>query len=166
MDAKDLETAKAEREKAVVDLAAEKAKREASDKKAAELEARLAKLEGEKRSARFAEEAKCLGLPTEMAAVLDKVEAAVGSEDYGKVATAFKAKVAQVTAGETFKEKGTTAAALPSGGTAMARVAVLAAEKMKEAGAGKLELRDAQSQVFAEHPELYEQYVAEARVRV
>jgi signal peptide peptidase SppA len=166
MEVKDLETAKAEREKAVVDLAAEKTKREASEKKALELEARLAKLEGENRSARFAEEAKALGLPSEMAAVLDKVEAAVGAEIYGKVATAFKAKVAQVDAGGAFKEKGTTAAALPSGGTATARLAVLTAERMKEVGAGKLELRDAQAQVFTEHPELYEQYVAEVRVRV
>jgi signal peptide peptidase SppA len=166
MDAKDLTDAKAAAEQAKQDLAAERTKREAAEAKAATLESQVATIVAGQRKARFADEAKALGLPAETAEVLDKVEAAVGAETYAKVAIAFKAKAAQVQAGETFKEKGTTgAAADPTGSAAYSRVSRLAIEKMKDS-AGKLSLAEAQSEVFSEHPELYEQYVAETRVRV
>lgn len=153
-----MELAKEAEEKA----SREKTAREASDKENEELKARLQKLEGDARKKRFVAEAETLGLPADMAEVLDKVESAVGTEVYGKVAEAFKARGAQVAAGALFKENG-TATAPASGATPVEKLQALA-EGLVKAGKAK-DMSEALVIAARENPEIYSAHVADQRKR-
>ena len=121
-----LELAKEQEMKA----AEEKAARLKVEARAEALEKQVALLVTKERSARFAAEAKEISAPVEFAEVLEKVEAAVGAEVYGKLHTQLKAYHAQVQAGDAFKERGTTGAGGGQAGTALAQLNAKATELM------------------------------------
>lgn len=154
MEQKDLTAAQAAAEQAQAAAATEKAAREKAEQELADARSRLAALETEKRTTRFAAEAEALGAPKDFAAVLDKVEAAAGAETYAALTTQLKAFSEQVKAGETFKEKG--AGGGPTGATAYDKAVALAQAKVKSGEAKNFAA--ALDSVWAQNPDLWAQH--------
>jgi signal peptide peptidase SppA len=134
MNEQELASAKAAAATATAKAEEETKARAAAEAKTQQLELELNALKAKERAARFSADASKVGAPTDFAAVLDKIEGAVGVEIYGKLLTQLQAYNAQVNAGDLFKEKG-SAGAPPSGATPMSQLEAVAKDLLATGGA-------------------------------
>ena len=137
-----------------------------AETRAKDAEERIAKLEGEKRREEYVGKAADLsGIPgfnpDDHAETLDKIEAALGSEAFGKFFDVLKGAAAAVKTGELFRVMGTGEAPL---GTVEQEVTEAVAEVRK--AQPKLSVAQARAEVWKNNHALYDRYEKERSDRV
>lgn len=139
----------------------------AAKKDADEAKTKLAKAEAERRRERFIQKAQQFqSLPgvtaDDFAVILEKIDTAVGAEEFQKVEQVFRAAQEQVRQADIYREIGTGGAG--TGGDVYAEVQQKAVE-LRKADA-TLTIEQARARVWNEEPELFRRYNEEHRQRL